>query len=53
VKCHGTHWIDYKRRAIQGVVDQYGVYMAHLSALANDHSVNMSDRAQLEGYLKK
>ena len=27
--------------------------MAHLSALANDHSVKASDRAQLAGYSKK
>ena len=53
MKCHGTRWINYKRRALQGVVNWYGVYIAHLSALANDHSVKASDRAQLEGYSKK
>ena len=51
VKCHGTRWINYKRRALQHVVDRYGVYIAHLSALANDLSVKALDRAQLEGFL--
>ena len=49
MKCHGTRWINYKRRALQCVVDRYGVFIAHLSALANDHSVKASDRVQLEG----
>ena len=34
-------------------MDCYGVYIAHLSALAEDSSLKASDRAQLKGYLLK
>jgi len=34
-------------------VDRYGIYIAHLSTLVEDKSLNASDRAHLKGYLLK
>ena len=53
VRSQGSCWIAHKRKALQRVVDQFGAYIGHLSALVADHSVNGSDRARLKGYLKK
>ena len=53
IRCQGTRWINHKRRALQRIVDRYGAYISHLSALAEDSSVKAADRAQLQGYLKK
>ena len=36
---------------MEWVVDRYGVYIAHISALIEDRSVKASDRACLAGYL--
>ena len=45
--------IGHKCKALQGVVDRCGAYIGHLSALVPDLSVNGSDRARLNGYIKK
>ena len=29
VQSQGSHWISHKRKALQKVVDQYGVYIFH------------------------
>ena len=49
----GTRWVTHKRKALQRVVDRYGIYIAHLSTLVEDKSLNASDRARLKGYLLK
>ena len=46
VKSQGSRWIAHKRKALHRVVDRYGAYISHLSALIADHSVNGSDRAR-------
>ena len=53
VTSQGSRWICHKRKALQRVVDRYGAYLNHLSALVEDHSINSSDRARLRGYLQK
>lgn len=53
IRSCGTRWISHKRQALQRVVDRYGVYIAHLSTLAEDSSLKASDRAQWKGYLLK
>ena len=50
VRSQSSHWIAHKRKAKQQVVDQYGAYLSHLSALIADQSVKGSDRAWLKGY---
>ena len=52
VRCQGSRWINHKRKALQHVVDRYGAYVSHLTALAEDGSVKAEDRAHLKGYLK-
>ena len=52
VRCQGSRWINNKRRALQRVVDHYGTYVSHLTALAEDSSVKAEERARLKGYLK-
>ena len=49
VRCHGTRWITYKRKALQRILDRYGLYIAHLTTRA----VTAVDRAKLSGYLRK
>ena len=55
IKCQGTRWINFKRRALQRVVDRYGAYMAHLSTLVEDlnSSTSAVDRERLRGYVRK
>jgi len=53
IRSCGTQWVTYKRKALQRVVDRYGIYIAHLSTLVEDKSLNASDRARLKGYLLK
>ena len=53
VRCSGTRWVTHKRKAMQRLVDRYGVYIAHILALAEDTSVKATDRARLKGYLAK
>ena len=53
IRSSGTRWISHKRKALQRVVDRYGVYINHLSTLAEDKSVKSDDRARLKGYLLK
>ena len=38
---------------LQRILDSYGGYATHLSALAADASVKAANRAQISGYLKK
>ena len=51
VRSQGSRWITHKRKAMQRIVDRYGPYLNHLSALVEDHSINSSDLARLRGYI--
>lgn len=53
VRSHGSRWISHKRQALQRIVDRYGAYITHLTALHCDSSVKASDKARLKGYLAK
>ena len=53
VRSQGLRWINHKRRALQRVVDRYGAYISHLTALAEDSSIKAEDRVRLRGYLRK
>ena len=47
IRCQGTRWITHKRNATQRVVERYGAYILHLTALINDSSVKAADKARL------
>jgi len=53
IRSQGTRWITHKRRAMQRVVDRFGVYIHHLNTLSKDRSINSRDRARIVGYLRK
>ena len=53
VRCQGTHWIGHKRRALQRIVDRFGVYIIHLIILIEDPAVKPADKCKLKGYLRK
>ena len=44
VRSQGSRWINHKRRALQRVVNRYGAYISHLTALAEDSSIKAEDR---------
>lgn len=46
----GTHWINHKRRALQRILDRFGVYCAHLHSMANDSSLETTDQAKLKSF---
>ena len=48
VSCQGT---NYKRKAMQRVIDRFGAYISHLVALIEDSSVKACDKARLKGYV--
>ena len=52
VRCQGTRWINYKRKAMQRVIDRFGAYISHLAALIEDSSVKACDKARLKGYVQ-
>ena len=53
IRSQGSRWITHKRKALQRVVDRFGVYIVHLTTLAEDKSLKSQDRARLRGYLHK
>ena len=53
VRAQGSRWISHKRKALQRVVDRYGAYVNHLSALVEDKTMKSTDRQRLRGYLLK
>jgi hypothetical protein len=53
VRSQGSRWISHKRKALQRFIDNYGVYIAHLTALAEDSTIRADDRAKIKGYANK
>ena len=53
VRGHGSRWISHKRKAMQRIVDQFGVYMSHLTSLSQDSSLKAADRARISSCLKQ
>ena len=53
VRCQGTRWICHKRKALLRIVDCFGAYITHLTALSADGSIASTDRARIYGYLQK
>ena len=52
VKATGTRWIDHKLRAMDRVVEKFGLYCAHLSNTIST-TTNSKDRSTLEGKFDK
>ena len=49
IRSQGSRWIDHKRKALLRVIDRYGAYISHLSALTEDTSLKSEDRARIKG----
>ena len=47
-KATGTRWVDHKIRAMERVVDMYGLYCQHLQHAITD-TKKSEDRASLQG----
>ena len=43
VRSEGSHWINHKRKALQRLVDRYGAFLNHVTALAEDQSIKSTD----------
>ena len=43
VRSQGSRWITHKRKALQRIIDRYGAYMCHLTALSEDSSLKSED----------
>ena len=52
VRSQSSCWISHKRKALQRLVDRYGGYLNHVTALSEDQTIRSTDRARLKGYLK-
>ena len=37
-KSHGTHWIDQKLKSMEIVLENYGVFLAHVESLSQTNS---------------
>ena len=46
----GTRWINHKRRALQRIVDRFGVYCAHLYSMTNDSALEAVDQMKLTSF---
>lgn len=51
-KANGTRWIDHKFKAMETILENYGVFMAHIESLSHTDS-QVLKRAELEGFAKK
>ena len=48
VRSCGTRWISHKRKALQRVLDCYGVYIHHLTTVCQGTSIKKDDRGYLQ-----
>ena len=46
----GTRWINHKRRALQRIVDRFGVYSTHLYSMTNDSALEAADHIKLTSF---
>ena len=49
----GTRFIAHKVAAIDRLLDRYGAYMNHLTALTEDGATRPADKQKLKGYISK
>lgn len=49
----GTRFVAHKVAALWRLIDRFGAYLSHLTALTEDASVKSSDRQKLKGYILK
>ena len=53
VRCNGTWWITHNLKALECLLDRYGVYINHLATLSEEQSIASVDRTWLKGYCSK
>ena len=53
VRAQGSRWVSFKRKALQCIINCYGAYTSHLSALTEDKTVKAVDRQRLKGYVSR
>ena len=41
IRSQGSRWINHKRKALQRVIDRFGAYISHLTALSEDSSIKV------------
>lgn len=49
----GTQFITLKVAALEKVVDRFGAYLSHMTALKEDTSLKSVDRQKVKGYVPK
>ena len=49
----GTRFIAHKVAALGRLIDRFGAYLNHVTALTEDTGVKASDRQKLKGYIQK
>ena len=49
----GTRWIAHKVRALDMIMDKYGIYLQHVANLAEDRSYTSLERSKLKGWYTK
>ena len=49
----GTHFVSHKVAALKRVVARFGAYLAHLTAMTEDSSMQPADRQKMKGYVVK
>ena len=49
----GTRFVAHKVAALGRLIDRYGAYLAHLTALIEDPRVKSVDKEKLRGYVRK
>ena len=53
VRACGTRFIAHKVAALDRLIDRYGAYLNHLTALTEDSKTKPADRQRLKGYILK
>ena len=53
LRASGTRFVAHKVAALGRLVDRFGAYISHLTALVEDPGVRSTHKQKLKGYIKK
>ena len=53
IRACGTRFITHNVAALNRIIDRFGAYLSHITALTEDSSTTLDDKQKLKGYVTK
>ena len=53
LRAFGTRFVSHKVKALDKLIDRYGAYVNHLTALTEDSKIKACDKQKLKGYIRR